>query len=161
MKWALGYDHAGFTLANRLAHYLASQGDTCLHFGPADASVPVDYAQFCIAAATHVSEGAAEYGIVLGGTGQGEQIAANKVKGIRAALCVDERYALFARRDNDANVMALPARRLAYELAIDILETWRSTSFEGGRHARRISQITAFEDHSLEISTLKPRVQGV
>jgi ribose 5-phosphate isomerase B len=136
MKWALGYDHAGFNLANRLAEYLVANGDICLHFGPIDASAPVDYAQFCIAAATEVSKGAAEYGIVLGGTGQGEQMAANKVIGIRAALCIDERYAMFARRDNNANVMALPARRVAYELAVEILDTWKSTSFEGGRHAR-------------------------
>ena len=159
MKWALGYDHAGFFLANKLADHLASRGDICIHFGPVDATAPVDYAQFCIAAAAEVSKGVAKYGVVLGGTGQGSRWLP-KVPGIRAALCIDERYAMFARRDNDANVVALPARRMAYELAVEILDIWKATPFEGGRHARRINQITAFETHSLDLSDLKPRIQG-
>ena len=87
----------------------------------------------------------ADWGIVLGGSGQGEQIAANKVRGVRAALCHDPYHARLARQHNDANVLGMGARVVAPHLAMEIVEVWRSTPFEGGRHQRRIDQIAEHE----------------
>lgn len=143
--WALGYDHAGYRLAWQLSDYFTPLGHQFEHFGPSSEAERSNYAPFCIAAAERVSSGGCQFGIVIGASAQGEQIAANKVVGIRAALCVDPRFALLARRDNDANVLALPGRIVAIEYAIEIVTTWAATQFEGGRHAIRLRTISDYE----------------
>ena len=106
---------------------------------------PVDYPPICIDVARAVAEGRADRGIVLGGSGQGEQIAANKVRGIRAALCNDLYTARLSRQHNDANVLSIGGRIVAFGLADEILTLWLSTPFDGGRHQRRVDQIAAAE----------------
>jgi ribose 5-phosphate isomerase B len=106
---------------------------------------PVDYPPICIGVARVVAEGRADRGIVLGGSGQGEQIAANKVAGIRAALCNDLYTARLARQHNDANVLSMGGRIVAFGLADEILTLWLDTPFEGGRHQSRLDQIRAAE----------------
>jgi ribose 5-phosphate isomerase B len=144
VKIALGSDHAGFTLKKALTGYLSAHGHEIFDCGT-DSEEPVDYPPFCAAVARAVARGEAELGIVMGGSGQGEQIAANKVHGARAALCLDEYTARFARLHNDANVLSLGARILGEEFAFSIVETFMSTAFEGGRHQRRIEQIAGIE----------------
>ena len=145
---ALGSDHAGFRLKTYLCEVLRQRGFEILDLGT-NSEATIDYPPFCIAVGKAVVSGAASWGIVLGGSGQGEQMVANKVKGVRAALCNDPFYARLARRDNDANVMGLGARVIAPEFAIEILDTWLGTEFEGGRHARRLGLITEFEGTSV------------
>jgi ribose 5-phosphate isomerase B len=106
---------------------------------------PVDYPPICAAVARAVVRGAADVGIVLGGSGQGEQIAANKVRGARAALCNDLYTARMARAHNDANVLSIGARIVAPALAEEVLRTFLATPFEGGRHAQRIAEIAQIE----------------
>jgi ribose 5-phosphate isomerase B len=106
---------------------------------------PVDYPPICFAVATTVAEGRAERGIVLGGSGQGEQIAANKIVTIRAALCHDLYTARLSREHNDANVLSMGGRLVAFGLADEIVALWLTTPFEGGRHQRRLDQIAAAE----------------
>jgi ribose 5-phosphate isomerase B len=110
-----------------------------------DSEVSVDYPPICIAVGKTVAHGRADRGIVLGGSGQGEQIAANKVRGIRAALCNDLYTARLSREHNDANVLAMGGRIVAFDLADEILKLWLATPFAGGRHQRRIDEITAAE----------------
>jgi ribose 5-phosphate isomerase B len=110
-----------------------------------DSTEPVDYPPFCAAAARAVVAGDAERAIVLGGSGQGEQISANKVHGIRAALCHDLYLARLSREHNDANVLALGARVIAPAYAREIVSVWLATPFEAGRHVRRIEQIAMIE----------------
>ena len=149
--WALGFDHAGFPLATHLRELLVGRGDTVITFGPHSPTPPVDYPEFCIAAAGCVAEGAADWGIVVGGSGQGEQIAANKVRGVRAALCTAPEYAELARRHNDANVLALPGRFVAPEYAEMILDRWIATDFEAGRHVARLALIDRYERGDLVV----------
>ena len=141
---AVGSDHAGFALKAHLAGVLRSAGHEVADLGT-DSDAPVDYPKFCAAVGREVASGAADRGIVLGGSGQGEQIAANKVHGVRAALCNDLYTARLSRSHNDANVLAMGARIVAFELAEEILGVWLSTPFEGGRHVHRIEQIAAIE----------------
>jgi len=107
---------------------------------------PVDYPPICAAVGRAVAAGDAERGIVLGGSGQGEQIAANKVPGVRAALCNDLFTARLSRQHNDANVLSMGGRIVAEGLADEILATWLATPFDGGRHARRVAQIAELEE---------------
>lgn len=144
MRIAIGSDHAGYELKVFLVDALSLKGVQLIDVGTTSAE-STDYPPFCISVATAVVEGKADWGIVIGGSGQGEQMAANKVIGARAALCNDPYYAKLARRDNNANVLAFGARVVAREFALEILETWMNTNFEGGRHQRRIDLITAFE----------------
>ena len=111
-----------------------------------DSTEPVDYPIFCAACARFVVGGNADLGIVMGGSGQGEQIAANKVHGCRAALCHDEYTARLARQHNDANVLSIGARITATELALDIVDVFLATTFEGGRHVRRIEELAEIEE---------------
>src|ERR1700730_438668 len=106
---------------------------------------PVDYPKFCAACARAVVQGRADLGIVIGGSGQGEQIGANKVHGARAALCYDEFTARLSRQHNDANVLALGARVLGPELALVIVDAWLAATFEGGRHIARLAQVADIE----------------
>ena len=141
MRVAIGADHAGFLLKEHLKQSLQGLGHTVDDHGT-DSEVSVDYPPICMAVGRAVAEGAADRGIVLGGSGQGEQIAANKVQGVRAALCNDLYTARLSREHNDANVLAIGARIVAFGLADEILALWLSTPFAGGRHQRRIDQIS-------------------
>jgi ribose 5-phosphate isomerase B len=144
MRIAIGSDHAGFSLKEDLAGFLREQGHDVLDVGT-DSTATVDYPPFCAAAARAVVAGDADRAIVLGGSGQGEQIAANKVHGIRAALCHDLYLARLSRAHNDANVLAMGARVIAPAYAREVVTTWLATPFEGGRHTPRIEEITAIE----------------
>ena len=144
MRIAVAADHAGFPLKQVIVAHLESLGHDVDDLGT-DSEVPVDYPPFCAAAARAVVRGLADLGIVIGGSGQGEQIAANKVHGARAALCHDEYTARLSRQHNDANLLALGARLVAPTLALDILDVWLSTTFEGGRHVARLEQVAAIE----------------
>ena len=141
MRVAIGADHAGFLLKEHLKQSLQRLGHTVDDHGT-DSEASVDYPPICLAVGRAVVEGAADRGIVLGGSGQGEQIAANKVRGVRAALCNDLYTARLSREHNDANVLAIGARIVAFGLADEILALWLSTPFAGGRHQRRIDQIS-------------------
>jgi len=144
MRISLGADHAGFPLKEDLKAFLTEEGHE-VHDHGTDSTAPVDYPAFCEAAARDVVEGRADRAIVLGGSGQGEQIAANKVFGIRAALCHDLYLARLSREHNDANVLALGARVVAPAYAREIVRVWLTTAFEGGRHVPRLDQITEIE----------------
>jgi ribose 5-phosphate isomerase B len=146
MRIVLASDHAGFPLKTALlAHLTASSEHVVIDLGT-HSTEPVDYPPICAAAARAVVRGEADLGVVMGGSGQGEQIAANKVRGARAALCHDEFTARFARRHNDANVLSIGARITAPELAIAILDVFLTETFEGGRHNVRIEEIREIED---------------
>ena len=140
----MGSDHAGYPLKEDLKEFLAGHGHAVLDCGT-DSTEPVDYPLFCAAAAGKVAGGEADRGIVLGGSGQGEQIAANKVRGIRAALCHDLYLAQLSREHNDANVLAIGGRIVAPGLADEIVTLWLSAVFERGRHQRRLDQIREIE----------------
>ena len=144
MRISLGTDHAGFPLKEDLKAFLAEEGHEVLDHGT-DSTEPVDYPAFCAAAARDIVEGRADRAIVMGGSGQGEQIAANKVFGIRAALCNDVYLARLSREHNDANVLALGARVVAPAYAREIVRVWLTTAFEGGRHVPRLEQIAEIE----------------
>ena len=144
MRVAIGADHAGFLLKEHLKHTLISLGHDVADHGT-DSEASVDYPPICIAVGRAVAEGRADRGIVLGGSGQGEQIAANKVHGIRAALCNDLYTARLSREHNDANVLSMGGRIVAFGLADEILTLWLETPFAGGRHQRRIDEIAAAE----------------
>ena len=144
MRIAIGADHAGFALKQHLIGTLRRLGHTVEDRGT-HSDAPVDYPPICADVAREVTEHRADRGIVIGGSGQGEQMAANKVPGARAALCNDLYTARMSREHNDANVLALGARIIAPELADEILELWLETPFAGGRHQRRIDQIADIE----------------
>jgi len=144
VKIALGADHAGFELKEVLAAFLRSEGHEVLDLGT-HSTDPVDYPPVCADVARAVAGGVAHAGILLGGSGQGEQITANKVRGIRAALCNDLYTARLSREHNDANVLTMGARIVAPTLATEIVRMWLGTPFEGGRHLRRIEQIAQIE----------------
>lgn len=140
----MGADHAGFLLKEHLKKTLAGLGHAVDDLGT-DSEAPVDYPPICLAVGRAVSEKRADRGIVLGGSGQGEQIAANKVAGVRAALCNDLYTARLSRQHNDANVLSMGGRIVAFGLADEILALWLATPFDGGRHQRRIDQIMEAE----------------
>lgn len=144
MRIAMGADHAGFPLKEDLKNHLADEGHEILDVGT-DSTAPVDYPAFCAAVARAVATGEAERGIVLGGSGQGEQIVANKIHGVRAALCHDLFVAELSRRHNDANVLGMGARVVAPAYAREIVRVWLATPFEGGRHVARLEQIGRIE----------------
>ena len=144
MRIAMGADHAGFPLKEELKGFLETEGHQVIDVGT-DSTEPVDYPAFCAAVARSVADGRAERGIVLGGSGQGEQIVANKIDGIRASLCHDLYTARLAREHNDANVLGMGARVIAPAYAKEIVRLWLATPFEGGRHVARIEQIAMIE----------------
>ena len=141
---AIGSDHAGFELKQRFVELLQSQGHEVADLGT-DSTESVDYVPYCAGVGRAVRDGEADLGIVLGGSGQGEQLAANKVRGVRAALCNDLYTARMARSHNDANVLSIGARVVGVGLAEEILATFLTTPFEGGRHLRRVQQLMALE----------------
>lgn len=144
MRLAIGSDHAGFRLKEDLKPFLKEQGHEVDDLGT-HSEEPVDYPGLIVRVARAVRDGGADRGIVLGGSGQGEQIVANKVRGVRAALCNDLFTAVLSREHNDANVLAMGARIVAPTLAREIVRTWLETGFDGGRHERRIRQIEEIE----------------
>ena len=144
VRIALACDHAGFVLKTAVAKHLVDQGHDVADFGT-DSEEPVDYPSYCARAARAVVAGEADFAIVFGGSGQGEQIAANKVHGARAALCQSEFMARLARELNDANVLALGARVLGEPFALAIVDAFLSTGFAGGRHERRLGQVADIE----------------
>jgi ribose 5-phosphate isomerase B len=144
MRIAIGADHAGYPLKQHLLGTIERLGHTAVDLGT-DSTESVDYPPIMAAVGRAVVAGDVDRGIVLGGSGQGEQIAANKVHGVRAALCNDLYTARMSREHNDANVLAMGARVVAEGLADEILELWLTTDFEGGRHERRVAQIADIE----------------
>ena len=145
MHIAIGSDHAGYRLKEHFKQVMKADGHVVDDFGT-HSEEPVDYPPICADVAHAVAAGQAERGIVLGGSGQGEQITANKVRGIRAALCNDLFTARLSRTHNDANVLAMGGRIVADGLAGEILRLWLATAFEGGRHERRVKQIAEIEE---------------
>ena len=144
MKVAIASDHAGFRLKTAIAGALADRGHEVVDLGT-DSEEPVDYPHFCASAGRAVVNGDADFGVVLGGSGQGEQIAANKVNGVRAALCMSEFTARLARQHNNANVLAMGARVVAEAYAVAILDVFLNTDYEGGRHDARLQQLADIE----------------
>ena len=145
MRVALGADHAGYQLKVAVAKHLIDSGHDIQDLGT-HSEESVDYPRYCAAVGRVVVAGDADRGIVIGGSGQGEAIAANKVRGVRAALCLDEYTARFARLHNDANVPSLGGRLLGETFALAIVDVFLETEFEGGRHVRRLQQISEIED---------------
>lgn len=142
---AIGSDHAGYEMKQHLIGVLTDGGHEVLDHGT-DSTESVDYPAYCAAVGRTVRDGNADLGIVLGGSGQGEQLAANKVRGVRAALCNDLYTARLGRAHNDANVLSMGARVVGIGLAEEILATFLATPFEGGRHERRVQQLAALEE---------------
>ncbi len=149
MKIALGTDHAGYEHKERIKQYLVAQGHEVKDFGTYSAE-PCDYPDFVYPAALAVARGECERAIVLGGSGNGEAIVANKVRGIRCVICRTERGARVSRAHNDANALSLGARVVSVEEALQIIEVWLTAPFDGGRHTRRIQKITALDKCSLD-----------
>ena len=144
MRIAVGSDHAGFSLKEDVKAFLGELGHEVVDYGT-DSNQPVDYPAFIAAAAHAVGNGECERAIVVGGSGQGEQIAANKVRGVRAALCHDLFLAELSRMHNDANVLSMGGRVVAPAYAREIVRVWLDTRFEGGRHVARLEQIASIE----------------
>ena len=140
MKIALGTDHAGFEYKEAIRKHLQTLGHEVQDFGTFS-NESVDYPLFIRPAAESVADGLCDLGIVLGGSGNGEAMAANKVKGVRCALCWSEETAKLAKEHNDANVLSIGQRQISKELALKIVDTWLNTEFEGGRHTRRIEML--------------------
>jgi ribose 5-phosphate isomerase B len=145
VRIAIGADHAGFLLKEHLKQTLERLGHTVDDHGT-DSEDPVDYPPICAGVARAVADGQTDRGIVIGGSGQGEQITANKIPGIRAALCNDLYMAQMSRQHNDANILSMGGRVVAFALADLITTLWLATPFEGGRHQRRIEQIAEVEN---------------
>jgi len=147
VKIAIGCDHAGYGLKELLKRELHTLGHEVVDFGADAAEPPVDYPDVCFAVAEAVARARADRGIVLGGSGIGEGIAANKVPGIRAAVVTSEETARLTRLHNDSNVLALGARTNGdHRLAVQWLRVWLETPFEGGRHVPRLRKIHAYEE---------------
>ena len=144
MKVVLGSDNAGYRLKEDLEEFLKEEGHDISDVGT-HSEERVDYPPYCAMVGHAVVNGSADRGVVLGGSGQGEQIAANKVDGVRAALCNDLYTARLSRQHNDANILSMGGRIVAFALADEIVALWLTTPFEGGRHQRRIDQIAAAE----------------
>jgi len=139
---AIGSDHAGFRYKELIRKHLSEKGYEVKDFGT-DSEVSCDYPLFIRPVAEAVAKGEFERGIVLGGSGNGEAIVANRVHGVRCALCWNVETAKLGRQHNDANVISMGERMIDAETALAIVDTWLSTDFEGGRHARRIAMIDA------------------
>lgn len=140
MKIAIGSDHAGFQYKEHIKAFLMERGETVRDCGTVS-EVSVDYPPIMRQVALAVADGDCDRGIVLGGSGNGEAIVANRVKGIRCALCWSVETAKLAREHNNANMISMGQRLITLDTALDIVRTWLETPFEGGRHARRIQQI--------------------
>jgi ribose 5-phosphate isomerase B len=140
MKIAIGSDHAGFQYKEKIKTFLATLGHEVTDCGT-DSEEPVDYPLFCRPVALAVARGEVDRGIVLGGSGNGEAMTANRVKGVRCALCWNTESARLGRMHNDANVISLGQRMMSEVEALEIVRVWLNTEFEGGRHIRRIQML--------------------
>ena len=140
LKIALGTDHAGFAYKEAINTFLLEKGYQTKDFGTFSEE-SVDYPDFIRPAAEAVAEGLCDLGIVLGGSGNGEAMAANKVRGVRCALCWSVDTATLAKQHNNANVLSLGQRQISKELALEIVDAWLNATFEGGRHKRRIEML--------------------
>jgi ribose 5-phosphate isomerase B len=140
MKIALGTDHAGFTYKEAVKKHLQKFGHEVQDFGTFSEE-SVDYPAFVRPAAEAVADGSCDLGVVFGGSGNGEAMAANKVKGVRCALCWSEETARLAKEHNNANVLSIGQRQISQELALNIIDTWLNAEFEGDRHIRRIEML--------------------
>lgn len=140
MNIAIASDHAGFTYKTLIATHLTASGHEVMDFGTSSGD-SVDYPDFVHPAAAAVASGRCDRGIVLGGSGNGEAMAANRHRGVRCALCWNEESARLARSHNDANMISLGERMMTEDLAIRIVDTWLATPFEGGRHVARIRKL--------------------
>jgi ribose 5-phosphate isomerase B len=140
MKIVVGSDHAAYELKEAIKEKLISEGHEVIDVG-CDSTESVDYPKYGHAVGRAVASGEAERGIAVCGSGIGISIACNKVPGIRAALCTSVEMAEMCRRHNNANVVCMGARMISQELAFDIIDTWMTTDFEGGKHLRRINEI--------------------
>ncbi len=138
--FAIGNDHAGFRYKEIIKDHLGSMGYSVTDFGT-DSAAPVDYPDFIGPTAESVASGEHDYGIVLGGSGNGEAIVANKVRGIRCAVCWNETSARLAKEHNNANMISIGERMVSQEEAILIVDTWMNSKFQGGRHQARIAKI--------------------
>ncbi len=144
MKIAIGSDHAGYDYRLKIIDHLKKAGHEVLDFGtPSPDST--DYPLWIIPTAEAVVAGKADLGIVLGGSGNGEAMAANKVKGVRCSLCWNDETAEFARQHNNANVLSIGQRMVSIEIALRVVDVWLKSQFEGGRHQRRIDQLAKYE----------------
>lgn len=144
MKIAIGSDHAGFRYKEAIREWLAARGHEVVDFGT-HSEASVDYPLFCRPPALAVAKGEADRCIVLGGSGNGEAMAANRVKGVRCALCWSEETARLSRAHNDANGLSIGERTISLDLALEIVRIWLETPFDGGRHERRIALLDADE----------------
>jgi ribose 5-phosphate isomerase B len=142
MKISLGTDHAGFRYKEKVKVFLTELGHEAKDFGTFNEE-PVDYPTFIRPAAEAVARGECDRGIVFGGSGNGEAMVANKVHGVRCALCWNEEVARLSRQHNDANVLSLGERVIAEDLILKIVRVWLETAFEGGRHQKRVEQLNA------------------
>jgi ribose 5-phosphate isomerase B len=142
MKISLGTDHAGFRYKEKVKQLLGELGHEVTDFGTFSEE-PVDYPLFIRPAAEAVARGECNRGIVFGGSGNGEAMAANKVHGVRCALCWNEESARLSRQHNDANVLSIGERMIPEDLALKIVRVWLETPFEGGRHQKRVEQLNA------------------
>lgn len=149
MKIAIGTDHAGYELKEKLKVEIERLGHEVVDVGAWSASEAVDYPDFCFPVAEKVASGEVDRGIVLGGSGIGESIAANKVSGVRASVVTSDETARLTRRHNDSNVLALGGRTNDHAAAVRWLGIWLSTDFEGGRHERRLQKIRDYEQAHL------------
>ena len=140
IKIALGSDHAGFSYKEAIKEHLQMKGHETKDFGTFSVE-PVDYPDFIRPAAEAVSQGLCDFGIVLGGSGNGEAIAANKVAGVRCALCWSVETAKLAKQHNNANVISIGERQISLELTLTIVDAWLESEFEAGRHLRRIEML--------------------
>ncbi|GAA4445869.1 ribose 5-phosphate isomerase B [Nibrella saemangeumensis] len=140
MKIAIGSDHAGYPYKEKIKQFLIGLGHDVTDYGTFSEE-PVDYPAFIRPVAEAVARGGAERGVVLGGSGNGEAMTANRVKGVRCAVCWNIESARLAREHNDANVISLGQRMVSEETALEIIKTWLDTPFEGGRHIQRIRML--------------------
>jgi ribose 5-phosphate isomerase B len=144
MKIALGTDHAGYEYKERIKHHLSEHGHDVVDFGT-DSAESCDYPDFVYPAALAVAQGQCDRAIVLGASGNGEAIVANKVPGIRCAVCWNERGARLGRHHNNANVISIGAHMVSIQQALEIVDIWLAADFDGGRHLRRINKIADLE----------------
>lgn len=144
MKIALGTDHAGYEYKERIKQHLIEQGHEVKDFGT-DSAESCDYPDFVYPAAEAVAKGECNFGIVLGASGNGEAIVANKVRGIRCAVCWNQRGARLARQHNNANVASIGAHMISIQQTLEIVDLFLTTDFDGGRHLRRINKIADLE----------------
>jgi ribose 5-phosphate isomerase B len=154
MKIALGTDHAGYELKERIKRHLQEKGHEVKDFGTYS-TAPCDYPDFIYPAALAVGRGECDRAVVMGGSGNGETIVANKVRGVRCAVCWNEELARLSRAHNDANVISIGARMVSQELALKMVDIWLTTPFDGGRHALRLQKLAQLDACSLQPPSAK------